>query len=301
MSFEPHWQVITTPDGRDLEVVSAGPDDGRCLLWHSGTPSAAGIFAPALAEVARRGLRFVTFSRPGYATSTALPGRTVADVAGDVTVILDALGFDSFFCAGQSGGGPHALACAALAPDLVTAAACVAGPVPYGAEGIDFLEGMGEANVKEFEAVLAGEDALRPLLERDAAEMTGGGNDGMKAVLATLLSPVDEAAATGAFGDFLYETMELGLRGGVDGWLDDNLAFVDHWGFDPAAIEVPLLLLQGAQDKFVPAAHFQWLAAHIPAAEARLEPEHGHLTLSEGEIGTVHAWLLQDRSADRRS
>jgi hypothetical protein len=59
--------------------------------------------------------------------------------------------------------------------------------------------------------------------------------------------------------------------------------------------------LQGAHDQFVPASHFHWLAAHIPATEARLEPDHGHLTLGEGEIGTVHAWLLQDRSADRRS
>src|SRR5579863_6126258 len=106
MSFEPHRQTVTTPDGRDLEVLSAGPDDGRCFLWHSGTPSSASIFQPSLAAVAERGLR--------YATSTPNPGRSVGDVAQDVSTILDALGFDSFICAGQSGGGPHALACAAL-------------------------------------------------------------------------------------------------------------------------------------------------------------------------------------------
>jgi len=292
---------VATPDRRTLRVHLAGSEDGFPVLAHHGTPSAGILYAAWVDDASDRGVRLIGYDRPGYGGSTRHEGRNVADVVDDVRAIAAALGIERLATWGVSGGGPHALACAALAPDLVTAAACVAGPVPYGAEGIDFLEGMGEANVKEFEAVLAGEDALRPLLERDAAEMTGGGNDGMKAVLATLLSPVDEAAATGAFGDFLYETMELGLRGGVDGWLDDNLAFVDHWGFDPAAIEVPLLLLQGAQDKFVPAAHFQWLAAHIPAAEARLEPEHGHLTLSEGEIGTVHAWLLKDRSADRRS
>lgn len=292
---------VTTPDGRTLRVHLAGAQDGSPVLAHHGTPSAGILYAAWSDDAKARGVRLIGYDRPGYGGSPRHQGRSVADAVDDVRAIADALGVERLATWGISGGGPHALACAALAPDLVTAAACVAGPVPYGAEGIDFLEGMGEANVKEFEAVLAGEDALRPLLERDAAEMTGGGPDGVKGVLATLLSPVDEAAATGAFGDFLYETMELGLRPGVDGWLDDNLAFVGGWGFDPAAIGVPLLLLQGAQDKFVPASHFEWLAAHIPAAEARLEQEHGHLTLAEGEVGTVHAWLLEDRSGNRRS
>jgi pimeloyl-ACP methyl ester carboxylesterase len=291
---------VATPDGRTLRVHLAGAEDGEAVLAHHGTPSAGVLYAAWSDDAKARGVRLIGYDRPGYGGSTRRPGRTVADAVEDVRTIANALGIERLATWGISGGGPHALACAALAPDLVAAAACVAGPVPYGAEGIDFLEGMGEANVKEFEAVLAGEDELRPLLERDAAEVTAGGRGGMKAMLATLLSPVDEASANGAFGDFLYETMELGLRGGVDGWLDDNLAFVADWGFDPTAIDVPLLLLQGAQDKFVPAAHFEWLAAHIPVAEARLEPEHGHLTLGEGELGTVHAWLLQDQSDDRR-
>ena len=292
---------VETRDGRTLRVHFAGAEDGFAVLAHHGSPS-AGVLYEAWSDDARdRGVRLIGYDRPGYGGSTRRRGRTVADVVEDVRAIAAALGIEQLATWGISGGGPHALACAALAPDLVTAAACIAGPVPYGAEGIDYLEGMGEANVNEFEAVLAGEDTLRPLLERDAAEMTAGGPEGTKAVLATLLSPVDETAANGAFGEFLYETMELGLRPGVDGWLDDNLAFVGDWGFDPAAIDVPLLLLQGAQDKFVPAAHFDWLAAHIPIAEARLEPEHGHLTLGEGQIGTVHAWLLEDRSGNRRS
>jgi pimeloyl-ACP methyl ester carboxylesterase len=288
---------VATPDGRTLRVHLAGAEDGFPVLAHHGTPS-AGILYDAWADA---GVRLIGYDRPGYGGSTRHAGRSIADAVDDVRAIAKALGIDRLATWGISGGGPHALACAALAPDLVTAAACIAGPVPYGAEGVDFLEGMGEANVQEFEAVLAGEEELRPLLERDAAEMTSGGSEGMKSVLATLLSPVDEAAANGPLGDFLYQTMELGLRPGVDGWLDDDLAFVEDWGFDPAAIDVPLLLLQGAQDKFVPASHFEWLAAHIPVAEARLEPGHGHLTLAEGEIGAVHEWLLEDRSGNRRS
>jgi pimeloyl-ACP methyl ester carboxylesterase len=108
--------MVQAPDGRQLEVVSAGPEDGRCFLFHSGTPSAAGAYPPLVAELGKRGLRLVTFSRPGYATSSAMPGRAVGDVATDAQAILDSLKIGSFFCAGQSGGGPHALACAALLP-----------------------------------------------------------------------------------------------------------------------------------------------------------------------------------------
>ncbi|MDX6486785.1 MAG: hypothetical protein QOF43_1938 [Gaiellaceae bacterium] len=292
---------VTTADGRTLRVHLAGAKDGFTVLAHHGTPSGGILYERWSADAAERGVRLVGYDRPGYGGSTRHAGRSVGDAVDDVRAIAAALGTDRLATWGISGGGPHALACAALAPDLVTAAACIAGPVPYGAEGIDYLEGMGEANVKEFSAVLEGEEALRPLIERDAADMTTGGAEGMKRVLATLLSPVDEAAATGPLGDFLYETMELGLRPGIDGWVDDNLAFVADWGFDPTEIEVPLLLLQGAQDKFVPASHFEWFAAHIPAAEARLEADQGHLTLSEQRIGFVHGWLLEDRPVAHRS
>jgi pimeloyl-ACP methyl ester carboxylesterase len=73
--------------------------------------------------------------------------------------------------------------------------------------------------------------------------------------------------------------------------LDDNLAHVSPWGFELAGISVPVLLLHGRQDKFVPFGHGQWLASHIPGVEARLLDDDGHLTLLEHRIGEVHTWL----------
>jgi pimeloyl-ACP methyl ester carboxylesterase len=160
---------------------------------------------------------------------------------------------------------------------------------------------MGEANVEEFGAALRGQEALRAFLEREAAGLTGSGAAGLKEGLATLLAPVDAATLATGIADFLYESMVAGLRPGVDGWLDDDLAFVGDWGFDPASIERPVLLLHGAHDRFVPAAHFHRLARRIPSAEASLEPGHGHLSLAEHLIGRVHDWLLEDRSVGRRS
>jgi pimeloyl-ACP methyl ester carboxylesterase len=292
MSFEPHWQVITAPDGRDLEVVSAGPDDGRCFLWHSGTPSAAGIFAPALAEAVKRGLRFVTFSRPGYGTSTARPGRSVGDVADDVTVILDALGFDSFFCAGQSGGGPHALACAALLPDRVLATATLAGVAPWPAEGLDWLSGMGPENLEEFAATMKGTEALTPFLEADAAHLRDVKPDDVAAALGGLIGDVDRRALTGGYAEFMTARLHRAVSTGIAGWRDDDLAFVSAWGFELSAITTPVAVWQGGDDRMVPMAHGAWLASHAAGAEQHLLPAEGHLSLALNRFGDVLDGLL---------
>jgi pimeloyl-ACP methyl ester carboxylesterase len=292
MSFEPHWQVITTPDGRDLEVVSAGPADGRCLVWHSGTPSAAGIFAPALTEAVKRGLRLVTFSRPGYSASTALPGRTVGDVAADVTVILDALGFDSFFCAGQSGGGPHALACAALLPDRVLATATLAGVAPWPAEGLDWLSGMGPENLEEFGASMKGTEALTPFLEADAADLRDVKPDDVAASLGGLIGDVDKRVLTGDYAEFMTASFRRAVSTGIAGWRDDDLAFVHPWGFEVSAISTPVAVWQGGEDRMVPMAHGVWLASHIAGAEQHLLPPEGHLSLALTRFGDVLDGLL---------
>jgi pimeloyl-ACP methyl ester carboxylesterase len=292
MSFEPHWQVLTTPDGRDLEVVSAGPEDGRCFVWHSGTPSAAGIFAPALAQVVKRGLRFVTFSRPGYSTSTARPGRSVGDVAEDVTVILDALGFDSFFCAGQSGGGPHALACAALLPDRVLATATLAGVAPWPAEGLDWLSGMGPENVEEFGASMVGSEALTAFLEADAAQLRDVKPDELATTLGGLVGDVDKRALTGEYAEFMAAGFHRAVSTGIAGWRDDDLAFVNSWGFELSAITTPVAVWQGGEDRMVPMAHGAWLAKHIAGAEQHLLPPEGHLSLALNRFGDVLDGLL---------
>ena len=292
MSFDPHRQIITTPDGRDLEVVSAGPDDGRCFLWHSGTPSAAGIFAPLLAEAAKRGLRYVTFSRPGYAASTARPGRSVGDVVGDVTVILDALGFDSFICAGQSGGGPHALACAALLPDRVLATATLAGAAPWPAEGLEWFSGMGPENLDEFAASMKGAEALTPVLERDAAHLSEVQPAGVAAALGGLVGDVDKQALTGEYAEYVTNSFRRAVSAGIAGWRDDDLAFVTPWGFEVTSIITPVAVWQGGEDRMVPKAHGAWLASHIPGAEPHLLPDEGHLSLAITRFGHVLDSLL---------
>lgn len=282
---------IETPDGRVLAVMEGGDPAGPAVVVHHGTPMSRLLYGPNLADAEARGLRLIGYDRPGYGDSTPQPGRTVADAATDVATIADALGIDRLATWGISGGGPHALACAALLPERVVAAASLAGAAPYEAEGLDFLAGMGEGNVKEFGLILEGREKLEPFLcaERDA--LLAAGQEGLAEGMRTLLTPVDAAAFTGETAEFLFESLRVGSAERIDGWLDDDLAFVKPWGCSVEQISVPVLLWQGAEDRFVPLAHGEWLASRIPTCQAHLSPEDGHITLLVRRVGEVHEWL----------
>ena len=236
----------------------------------------------------------MSFDRPGYGGSSPLPGRTVADMANETALVADAIGALRFATWGISGGGPHALACAALLPTRVTAAASLAAVAPYGAEGLDFLAGMGEDNVEEFSAAVEGRDVLEPLLERHRVEMLQSESDNVLEGFESLLSaPDQEVARSGDVGRFLKANGESGLESSAEGWIEDDLAFTQPWGFEFERIRVPVLLLQGVQDLMVPPDHGRWLAEQIPNVDARISDEHGHLTLITSGVEEAHSWLLE--------
>jgi pimeloyl-ACP methyl ester carboxylesterase len=286
-------RTARTPDGRTLAIEEAGDPAGRPVLVHNGTPNSRHLFAPVAADAAARGLRLIGYDRPGYGGLTPQPGRTVADCAADVRVICAELGIARLAMWGVSGGGPHLLACAALLPDLVTAAASLASLAPSGAEGLDWFDGMGQDNADDFKLQQNDKEAARAKLETEREETIAASGEDLAGLLKTLLTPVDAAALTGEFAEYLAYTGREGLAPGSQGWWDDGEAFGRTWGFELAAIEVPVLLMHGRQDQFVPFGHGQWLAARVPGVEARLLDDDGHLTLITSRIGEVHAWLAQ--------
>jgi pimeloyl-ACP methyl ester carboxylesterase len=282
-----------TADGRALTVRDGGDPDGVPVLCFSGTPGSSLLYEPHVRDAEEKGIRLFSYDRPGYGGSTRNKGRNVADCAGDVTAVCDALGVDRFCVWGISGGGPHALATAALLPDRVAAAAALAPVAPFDAEGLDFYAGMGEQNIEEIGAVLEGEEAHLAVLERDRAQLLAASPEQLVEVLKTLLGPADLKVLTGRIAAFLLESARAGIEQGLDGWFDDDVAFTRPWGFDLASIRVPVLHWQGEQDKFVPLGHGVWLSKHIPGVESHLSPEDGHITLTERRMPEVHAWLLE--------
>ncbi len=95
----------------------------------------------------------------------------MADAAADVRAIAGELGIERLVVWGLSGGGPHALACAALLPDLVPAAAALGSIAPWGASGLDYFAGMGEDNVEDIKLYFEDREASRDKGEQERAEL----------------------------------------------------------------------------------------------------------------------------------
>jgi pimeloyl-ACP methyl ester carboxylesterase len=287
-------RVVTTSDGRSLDVLDAG-GDGLAVLYHSGTPGGAVPWPAGIAAASDAGLRWVTYSRPGYGSSTPRPGRTVADAAADSATVLDALGIGEFATFGWSGGGPHALACAALLPDRCLGAATVAGVGPSTAPDLDFLAGMGDDNVEEFGLAAKGREVLAPALEEMSQPYRSVTGEQIVEALGGLLSEPDLAALKGPLADYVAAMARESARVSAEGWVEDDLAFCDHWGFDLVSIAVPVAIWQGREDLMVPPSHGEWLAAHVPGARPHLLEGVGHVSLV-ARIGEI----LQDLAEHRR-
>ncbi len=284
-------RTVHTPDGRLLAVEDRGDPAGWPVFVHHGSPSSRrqGLYGSFVRDAAERGLRLIGYDRPGYGESSPQPGRTVADCAADVRAICAELGIDRIATWGISGGGPHVLACAALLPDLVTAAVALASPAPFDAAGLDYFAGMGRGNADDIRLFLTDEAAARKKLDKDREQILAVPLENVAGGIDPALTPADAAAMLGELYEFMLSCTQHALAPGSQGWWDDNCMF-RPWGFDLADIAVPVLLLYGSQDMSVPPRHGQWLAAHIPGVEARLLDDDGHLTIPT-HVPEVHAWL----------
>ncbi|MCT9931527.1 alpha/beta hydrolase [Planotetraspora sp. A-T 1434] len=268
-------------DGRTLHYYDTGANgaDGRlAVFWHHGTPNIGAPPAPLFAAAARLGIRWISYDRPGYGGSTPCPGRDVASAATYVAGVADALGIDRFAVMGHSGGGPHALACGVLLPERVLSVVSVAGPAPFGAEGLDWFAGMAASGVASLRAAAQGR-AAKERHEASAAEYDPE------------FTSADHAALSGPWSWF-GEVVGPAVEGGAGGLIDDDLAYVSPWGFDPAQVRAPVLLSHGGRDRVIPSAHSEWLAHRCPSAELRLSPDDGHISiLTSGEAAME--WLRE--------
>lgn len=273
---------LRLPGGRTLHIYDTGTDDtGRQLtvFWHHGTPNVGHPPEPLFAASERLSVRWIGYDRPGYGGSSPVPGRAVASAATDVAAIADHLHIGRFAVMGHSGGGPHALACAALLPERVLGAVSMAGLAPYGAEGLDWFGGMNEAGVASLDAALRGHAA------KEAHEASDPPFD------PAMFTAADYAALEGPW-KWLNSVVGPAQAAGPGGLIADDLAYVAPWGFGPAQIAGPVLLLHGEADRVVPASHSGWLARHVPSAQLRLSPDDGHLSVLNGGDAALE-WLVE--------
>ncbi len=290
----PGSMKIQTGDGRSLDVYVGGETSAPrgTLLYLHGSPS-SGIQPPGMqAAAAALGLHVVSFSRAGYGSSSRHEGRSVGSIVADATDVLDALGASQAWVLGWSGGGPHALACAALAPERFPAAALIGGVAPYPADGIDWFEGMGPENVEDFQATMADPQNSIRWAERDWPKWRAVTAADIADTFGGLIDEVDRASLIGEFAEYNAAAMREGLREGYWGWVDDDWCFTKPWGFDLESISVPVHIWQGGHDKMVPWVHGQWLAAHVGNAVPHLLPDVGHLSLAMDGLPRIFEALI---------
>ena len=260
---------LTTPDGRILQYLRYGPPDGVRVILHTGSPSTR-LRRPAQVEaIEASGVSVVVVDRPGYGGSTRQPGRTVTGAAADTRLLTDALGWDTFAVQGGSGGGPHALACAALLGDRVTRCAVVSGIRPPVLDGPDVTAGTRLAR--------HGEPALRPHVEEVARAIMDRVADGGPEIPGGDGAARDDPAAMARLRATFVDSH--------DGWIDDAVAFVQPWGFDLDAITAPVGFWYGPGD----AEHAEWLLRHVPGAEDH--PYAGGHIPGPGTDREIFAWL----------
>jgi pimeloyl-ACP methyl ester carboxylesterase len=271
---------------RRLLAEEAGPEDGDLVLYHEGTPGSRHLFERYIEEGAERGLRHVTCSRPGYEGSDRNPGRCIADAAADSALLVEALGVDSFYTVGVSGGGGPALACAALMPDRVRAVASVSALGPRKGEGLDWLAGAAKGNVDEF-GLVGSDDALEAWIKKSAKEW--GDIDSIEQLISNVGDFLCEADRhlSDAFRAHQVEGCQRIDAEEIWGWFDDDHALAKDWGFDLSRIAVPVTIWQGGEDRFVPPQNGEWLAAHVPGAKLRMFPSEGHLSLVDNHYGEI--------------
>lgn len=264
---------LTLPDGRAMRVHDSG-SGGLPVFWLHGSPQTGDFLTPLLAVP---GVRLLSYDRPGYGGSTRLPGRSVASAAADVAAVADALGLDRFAVAGHSGGGPHSLACGALLPDRVIAVAALSGPAPLAADGLDWFAGMAPASEAELRAAIAGQTELEEHLELADFDPR-------------VFTEADLAALSGRWAS-LGDNAVAALPAGFGGLVDDDLALVAPWGFDPARVTVPTLVVHGVRDRMVPSEHGEWLANRCrPSSELWLSPQDGHVSVLDRAVEAL-VWL----------
>ncbi|MFE5968229.1 alpha/beta fold hydrolase [Streptomyces sp. NPDC056463] len=289
---------VRTDDGRLLLAEEWGNPSGTPVLLLHGTPgSRLGTALPDLAD-RHPDFRFFAYDRPGYGGSDRLPGRRVADAARDAAAVADALEVGRFAVVGRSGGGPHALALAALLPDRVRAVAALVGIAPPDAAGLDWFAGMTPFNVREYGLATESPELLDADLAARAADIRRDPErliEDLRAELSDHDLPIVSDPAVRAV---LLRTYREALGASHHGWTDDCLAFARPWGFDVSAVAVPALLWHGLDDAFSPPDHTRWLAGRIPGATLVLEPDAGHFA-AQYALPAVLGWIRAQEAGGR--
>lgn len=269
--------IFKLSDGRALDYISSDVDSQVGILFHHGTPGECTGWQKWFSELTE--IKAVAASRPGYGLSDRREGRTVASDYDDQSELLEFLGIKKFVSIGWSGGGPHGLNM--TRHPFCVGAITLAGVGEWGNTDLDFLAGMGPENHEEFGAALAGAQEIEKWMKNNYEAFKNVQGSDLIESFGGLIGDADKRALTPDVAEADAISFRRALSMGYFGWMDDDLAFVQPFGFKLSEIDKPVLVWQGDDDFMVPRAHSEWLAKQIPTATLNFVGGHGHISLGE--------------------
>ncbi len=269
---------VALGNGHAVEYWDGGAPHGPVVLLHPGTPSSRLFGLHLHEEAVQAGVRVVCFSRPGYGGSTSTPPG-LATVARDTWETADLLDLGEVALLGISGGGPYALACAAIAPSRVRAVGLAAGVgqwpdvEPPSSEDDTDRRHLAAARAGDLAGAIEGfrSDAERfvgPLLALDDEAM-------VEAFFSNVTAGVSRRDGDPGYRALWARDLREALRS-YDGFVRDNLSWGNPWDVDPSSVRSRCLLWYGETDAMVPASHGRWLADRVPGAELTVLAGEGH-------------------------
>jgi pimeloyl-ACP methyl ester carboxylesterase len=266
-------------DGRTLAYAEYGSPKGLPIIHCHGTPSSRVegdlTFSGTLA--AELGVRIIVPDRPGMGRSDFQPERRIVDWPNDVLDLAAALDLDTFAVLGSSGGAPYAAACAALIPARIRVVGLLGGVAPLDDPGV--LAAMSAPLRIMVRLARFAPAVLRGLFRLNLRAMRGGGQRGGDRMAASFPEPDRSLLQRPEIRDGFMECFRESCRQGPRGPVWDVGLMARPWGFDLAAIKIPVLLWQGERDGNVPLAHGRYLAGAIPTCRATFYPDEAHFSL----------------------
>lgn len=267
-------RLTVLPDGRELGWLEVGRPKSTPIFAFHGTPGSRYSIVMDEAAVTKAGLRLICVDRPGYGLSTFQPGRRLIDWPRDVEFLADHLKIDRFGVLGHSGGGPHAVVCAALLSERVTSAALVSGVGPV--SGPQALEGMNRANQMIFKLARRHSPVLTAISGFQMEVFRRWPNWALDMMMKPLPESDKEILLRPVVRSMMaMEAARLSRTTGRATAQDFEVFFAD-WGFQLGAIDVPVHLWQGDADVNVPPLHARLLQEQIPGSVLHELPGEGH-------------------------
>lgn len=211
-------RTVRLSDGRQLAMAEFGAETDIPVVFFAGAASSRSMNAYG-AAARGRGVRLITFDRPGLGDSTPDPRKTLVSVADDLSGALAVLGIDRPFALANSQGAPFALTAAGRGMFRRTALVSPADEVAHPA-----LQPLLPADLASFVASVRDDpDAVR-------SRLSGFDADGMFSFVMSGSSSSDSAVfEEEGFRRLFRRSLEEALRSGGDGYAQDTLLATSPW------------------------------------------------------------------------